>query len=142
MLASRMVGVFPTGILYGAFSNFDDTVTGSKTSAKCSSNDFDVRPLKPMPVNVIGNFTKKNSFLIEYPVCLSNERRVKMGKIVTLFNRRFQHQAKPGIEILGFIFPLIGNVRGIVNNYIETTILKRHPHIVADHRRVMLGVYV
>ncbi|MCH7477655.1 MAG: hypothetical protein IIA14_06100 [SAR324 cluster bacterium] len=65
-----------------------------------------------------------------------------MRKVIAVFRRGFDSQAKPLAEILLAILPLVRNMRRVINHHIKNTGLKRHPHIISDQGRLIVAVNI
>ena len=63
ILLTGVVGDLPPGVDYWAFPYFDDAVASVETSFCGRLNEVDVRPLKLVVMNIVGNFAKQNAFM-------------------------------------------------------------------------------
>jgi hypothetical protein len=83
VLAARMVGRLPLGINDRPFSNLDNAITGLEARSLSCLDQFDVRPLITVVMNVIGDLAEKDPFWLEDPVGFLDERRIRVGKRVS-----------------------------------------------------------
>ena len=75
-MLSGVVRDLPPQVDYRAFPDFDDAVTGVKTGLGGRLNKVDVRPLKLVVMNIVGNLAKQYTIIPQDAVCLRNERRI------------------------------------------------------------------
>jgi len=63
MLLSGVVRDLPPGVDYRAFPDFDDAVASVESGFGGRLNEVDVRPLKLVVMNIVGNFAKQNTIM-------------------------------------------------------------------------------
>jgi hypothetical protein len=79
-----MMRYFPFRRDNGAFSDLYDAIAGAKANIDSCLDDFDVRPLKPMTVDVVGDFAEQNTLRFQDPVGLPNERWIEVGEVIPI----------------------------------------------------------
>jgi hypothetical protein len=58
MLFPGMVCYFPSGVYDWSFADFDYAIAGTKSGRRRSLDEVNVRPLKSMAVNIVGDLTE------------------------------------------------------------------------------------
>lgn len=85
MLPSAVMGPFPLGIDYGTFSNLDNAIAGRQPRLPRRIDEFNVRPLVAMMMDVVGDFTEQDAFLCEDAIGFAGETRKRVGEGVMIF---------------------------------------------------------
>lgn len=80
---------FLTRIGDGPFTDFHNAIAGSKADSNCCEDQVHVRPLEPVPVDIVGDLAKENAFLFEDTIGLLEECGIDMRKIIFLFRAGF-----------------------------------------------------
>ena len=81
-----MVSNLPPGIDYGAFPDLDNAVASVKTGFGGRLYEVDMCPLKPMIMDIVGDFAKQDSVVSQNTVSFRNEWRIGVGKAVVGFD--------------------------------------------------------
>jgi hypothetical protein len=76
MMASSMMRDLPFWVDDRAKAGFDDTVTSGESSGRCGLDHGDMRPLESVPMNVVGDLAKQNSFRLKNSMRFRREWRV------------------------------------------------------------------
>ena len=84
MLPSRVVCNLPPWVNNRPVPDFHDAIAGIESGRHSSLDHFDVSPLIPVVVNVVGNFAEKYALWPEDSMCLFGEGPVEMGKVVSV----------------------------------------------------------
>lgn len=142
MLPSAVVGRFPLGVHDGSFADFHNAVTSRETRFTGSMDEFNVRPLVTVMMNIVRDLAEQYSFRLQYPIGLSQERRECMAEGVVVLFRRPQHKAKSGIEILFVVPALVRDVGWVIDNDIERSVFNGHVCVVRDDVWFVPGVDV
>ena len=137
MLASGVVRRLPLRVDDRPFANLHYTVTGHEPYFACSIDQFDVCPLVPVVVNVVGDLAEKNAFFLQYAMRATHEWWERVREGVMIFLRGAQYQTKARIEVFLIVPTLIRNVRRVVHDHIETPVPKWHCCVVAHQARPM-----
>ena len=85
MLPSCVVCVLPSRICDRSFPDLDNTIASRETDCNGSIDEFDVRPLESMAVNIVGDFAEKYPVFLQNPKRFAHEWRIEMIEVVTLF---------------------------------------------------------
>src|SRR5579864_2255230 len=101
-----------------------------------------MRPVVSMVMHIIRNLAEQNALGLQNPICLDDERRVGVRKSVLVLFRRTEYQAESGAEVLLLVHPLVGNVRWIVDDYIEERVYERHLGVVGNDRRAVFDIQI
>ncbi len=86
MLLSGMVSYLPPSIDYRAFPDFDNAVASVKTGFCGRLYEVDMCPLKPVVMDIVGDFAKQDSAISQDTVCFRNKWRIGVGKAVVSFD--------------------------------------------------------
>lgn len=141
-MAAGVVCFFPARIGDRPLANLDNAIASGESHGNSRLNQHDMGPLEPVPMNIVSDLAKENSFPAQDAIGLLHKRRIEMAEVVTLFERRFQNQAKAGVEILGAVASLVRDVRWIVDDRVKAAVLEGHAHVVADDGGTVPGIDV
>ena len=124
MLAPCVVGNFPLRVNNRPFAGFHDAVARIQPRQGSRPHHFHMSPLVAVVVDIVRNLAKENSFRPQNSMSLLGKGFVKMRKIVAVFRRGFDTQAKPLAEILLAILPLVRHMGGSYTTTSNTPVLK------------------
>src|ERR1700721_88570 len=99
MLPPGMMRVLPARIDNRALANLDDAVARRKADSHGRLEQFNVRPLEAVPMNVIGDFAKQHAFRLEHAIGFGDKRRIQVRKVISVARRRFLPEAEARIEV-------------------------------------------
>ena len=102
-MAAGVVGRLPPRRHDRPLAHLDDAIAAAETERDGRLDDFHVRPLEAMAVDVIGNLAQQDAFRFQDAVGLRQEGRVQVREVVAGLGRRLQDQAEAGVEILGVV---------------------------------------
>lgn len=143
MLTPRMMRVLPLRIDDRTLPDLHNAVAGGKPSGLGSIDELYMRPLVTMMVNVVCNFAEQYSFILEHSKGLSQKQWKRMREGVAIFLGGLQDETKSLVEIFFVVLTLIWDMRRIIYNNIELTVLKEiHVGVVPDEIRLELRIDV
>ena len=114
-----MMSILPLGINNWPLANLDYAIAWHKTSIESRTYEIDMSPVITMVMNVISQFTEKNSLGSQNPVGLPYERRKRVRERVVILLGGSQHQTKTRIEVLRLVLALVRNMRRVIHNYVK-----------------------
>src|SRR5579859_4211672 len=115
MLTAAVVRLLPLRVDDGSLADFHDAVTRREPDLAGGVNQFDVRPLVAMVVNVIRNLRQQDALILQQPMGFLEEGRERMRERVLVFLRRPEDKSEPSTEVLLVILSLIWDVRRVVH---------------------------
>jgi hypothetical protein len=142
VLASAVVRHLPLGVDDWPLSNLYDAIARLESYVSSCLNKLDVSPLVAVVVDIVRDFAEQNTFEFQDPVCLLNKWGKGVSEGVTHFLKGSGPQAKSYSEILLMVLALVGNMRGIVHDYVKEVRLEGHSGVVGDHGGAVRKVYV
>jgi len=74
---------------------------------------------------VIGDLTEENPIGSQDTGGLLHERQIHEGEGVAIFLGRLQTEAEPLLKVFCPVLPLVGDVRGVIHNYVEAAVTER-----------------
>ena len=119
MFPSRVMCPFPTRVLDGPLADLHDTIAGREPDSNRGLDEFDVRPLKPVSVDIICNLGEQDPFRSQHSVRLRHKGGIQVSEIITILDRGLEGQTESVVEVFGPIPALVWNVRRIVYDYVE-----------------------
>jgi hypothetical protein len=94
-----MMGNFPFGVDNRALTSLDDAVARTETRGNGGLKEFDMCPLKPMILHVVGDLAQEQTIRLQHTISLAGKRLVEMGKIIAILDRRLKDQSKSSVKV-------------------------------------------